>query len=322
MKILIAMEVTEEHKRQLQEAAGDNELVYCPVKGLVQAPVTDEELEGADVIIGNVAPERLKLAKKVRWVQLSSAGSDAYCKEGVLPDDVVLTNATGAYGLAIAEHMVGLTFAMMKKLYLYHDNQTKSLWHDEGPVRSISGKTVLVVGFGDIGREFGKRMKAMGAYVIGIRRRHGDVPPEADEMGTMERLDDYLRRADIVALSLPNTAATNHLFDKRHFSAMKEGSYFLNVGRGNSVVQADLIEAVKSGRIAGAGLDVTDPEPLPADDPLWQTPGIHITPHISGGYHLKETHDKIVGIAAENLRRFLHSEPLQNIVDKASGYKK
>lgn len=322
MRILVAMEVNEEHKRWLEASAEGHELVYWPMKGLVHASVPDDELAKADVIIGNVVPELLCRAARLRWIQLGSAGADAYCRAGVLPDGVVLTNATGAYGLAIAEHMMSLVLAMMKHLYAYYDNQKKGLWHDEGQVLSVYGRTVLVIGFGDIGRQFGRRMKAMGAHVIGIRRRHGEVPPEADEMGTMDRLDEYLAQADIVSLSLPNTAETHHLFDKNRFAAMKQGAYFINVGRGNSVVQADLCQAVQSGHLAGAAVDVTDPEPLPPDDPMWHTPGIYITPHVSGGFHLQATHDAIIRIAAANLRRFIHGEPLENIVDFATGYKK
>ncbi len=321
MRILVAMQVNDEHKLWLEDAAEGNEVVYWPVEGLVHAQVSDDELAKADVIIGNVVPKQLCRAEKLRWVQLGSAGADAYCRPGILPDGVILTNATGAYGLAISEHMMSLTLAMMKHLYAYYDHQKNGVWHDEGQVLSVYGRTVLVIGFGDIGRQFGRRMKAMGAHVIGIRRRSGSVPPEADEMGSMSRLDEYLAKADIVALSLPNTPETYHLFDKDRFAAMKKGSYFINVGRGSSVVQADLCQAVQSGHLAGAAVDVTDPEPLPADDPMWRTPGIYITPHVSGGYHLQATHDAIIRIAAANLRRFIHGEPLENIVDLATGYK-
>lgn len=322
MRILVAMEVHEEHVRWIEEAAQGHEVVYWPVKGLVSASVSEEELAKADVIIGNVVPAQLRHARRLRWLQLSSAGSDAYCKEGVMPAGAALTNATGAFGLAIAEHMTALVFAMMKKLYRYYDNQKNADWRDEGQVESVYGKTVLVIGFGDLGRQFGKRMKAMGAHVVGMRRRSGDVPPEADEMGTMDKLDEYLAKADIVASCLPNTAETYHLYTKERFDAMKKGAYFINVGRGSNVVQDDLCAAVRSGHLAGAAVDVTEPEPLPADSPMWRTPGLYVTPHVSGGYHLQTTHDNIVRIAAANLRRFLAGEALENVVDFATGYKK
>lgn len=322
MNILVAMEVDRRHRQWLQEAAGSNNIVFYPVQGPVDVHIPEEELAAADVIIGNVAPELLCHAEKLKWLQLNSAGANAYCRDGILPPGVQLTNATGAYGLAIAEHMMGMVLAMMKKLYLYYDHQKQAEWHDEGPVHSLYGATVLVIGFGDIGREFGRRMKAIGAHVIGIRRRSGVLPAEADEMGTMEKLDSYLAKADIVASSLPDTPATYHLYTKERFAAMKKGAYFLNVGRGSNVVQDALCDAVCSGHLAGAAVDVTSPEPLLPDHRMWHTPGIYITPHVSGGYHLQETHDRIVRIAAANLKRFIQGEPLENIVDPATGYKR
>lgn len=322
MRILVAMEVTNQHKAWIEAAAGDNDVVYVPAQGPFSAHVDDAELAKADIIIGNVDADLVKKATKLQWLQLNSAGANTYCEPGVMPPGAQLTNATGAYGLAIAEHMTAVLLAMMKKLYCYYDHQRASEWSDEGQVSSIYGATVLVIGFGDIGKEFGKRMKAMGAHVIGMRRRQGAVPPEADEMGTMDRLDDYLAKADIVASSLPETKATYHLYNADRFRAMKKGAYFINVGRGGNVVQDDLCEALRSGHLAGASVDVVTPEPLPQDSPLWKTPNLYITPHISGGYHLQETHDRIVRIAAANLTRFLAGQPLENQVDFTTGYKK
>lgn len=317
MKILVVMDVQEKHKKWLAAAAAGHTLCYVPA-----GAVTAADVEHAAVIIGNVPLALLPKAAELCWLQLNSAGADAYCKAGVLPQGAILTNATGAYGLALAEHMLAQLLAMMKNLYLYHDNQKAALWRDEGPVTSIEGATLLVVGMGDIGSSFARRMKALGAYVIGMRRRSSAVPEEADEMGTMEQLDDCLARADIVASSLPGTDATYQLFDAERFARMKQGAYFLNIGRGTAVVQKDLCRAVQSGHLSGAALDVTDPEPLPPEDPLWRVPGIYITPHISGQYHLAATQDKIVRIAAENLTAYLSGKPLRNEVDFATGYKK
>jgi len=140
-------------------------------------------------------------------------------------------------------------------------------------------------------------------------------------MGDMAHFEDYLSRADIVASCLPDTPETYRIYNKERFMAMKKGAFFVNVGRGSNVDQEALREAVLSGHLAGAGLDVTDPEPLPSTDPLWQTKGIYITPHISGGYHLQATHDYIARIAVDNLKRFLAGEKLENIVDLTTGYK-
>lgn len=322
MKIVVAMEVAPYHKKWLEAAAARNEIVYLPTQGPVNVQASDDVLADAEVIIGNIDPALLSKAPKLRWLQLNSAGANSYCQPGILADGVHLTNATGAYGLALAEHMTAQLLAMMKKLYLYYDNQKTATWQDEGPVQSIYGATVLVIGFGDIGQQFGKRMKTLGAHVIGIRRRSTELPPAADEMGTMDQLDTYLARADVVASSLPDTAQTYHLYTAERFAAMKKGAYFINIGRGSNVVQDALCEAVRSGHLAGAAVDVTDPEPLPAVDPMWHTKGIYITPHISGGYHLQATHDNIVRITVDNLKNFLSGKKLQNEVDFTTGYKK
>ena len=317
MKILVVMDVDAKQKQWLEMAAPEADFCYCPGDG-TQA---GKALEDADIIIGNIAPDLVKEASQLKWLQLNSAGANEYCRPGILQAGVTLTNATGAYGLALSEHMLAQTLAMMKKLYRYYDNQHQALWRDEGPVTSLYGATVVVVGFGNIGRNFGQRVKAMGAHVIGLRRRQGAVPPEADEMGNMAHFNDYLAQADIVASCLPDTPETYHLYDAARFGAMKKGAYFVNVGRGTNVDQKALRDAVVAGHLAGAALDVTDPEPLPPSDPLWQTPGIYITPHISGGYHLQATHDYIVRIAADNLKRYLTGDPLENIVDLMTGYK-
>ena len=316
MKILIALGVKAHHKEQLQRNAADAELHFVPAD-----KVREEDIANVDAIIGNVPAELLPAAKKLRWLQLNTAGADIYCKEGVLKDGVLLTNATGAYGLALSEHLLAQLLAMMKKLYPYYDNQKAGLWRDEGHVTSIEDATVLILGIGDIGRAFARRVKALGAYVIGMRRREGAKPVGVDEIGTMAELDSLLSRADVVVSVLPGTAATMGLFDKARFAAMKKGAYFLNIGRGNAVVTDDLIEAMQEGTLAGAALDVTAPEPLPADHPLWQAPNVYITPHISGDDHLSATQDKIVQIAARNLTAFLQGAPLENLVNRETGYR-
>ena len=179
-----------------------------------------------------------------------------------------------------------------------------------------------VLGLGDIGGEFAKRAKALGARVIGVRRTGTDKPDFVDELIHTDKLDEYLPQADCVAITLPGTTATKGMFDAERMAKMKDGAILLNVGRGMIVDTDALCAALENGKLAGAGVDVTDPEPLPADHPLWKMENAVITPHISGGYHLQETHDRIVRIMAENLKRFLAGEPLRNVVDFSTGYRK
>ena len=179
-----------------------------------------------------------------------------------------------------------------------------------------------VLGLGDIGGEFAKRAKALGARVIGVRRTGTDKPDFVDELIHTDKLDEYLPQADCVAITLPGTTATKGMFDAERMAKMKDGAILLNVGRGMIVDTDALCAALENGKLAGAGVDVTDPEPLPTDHPLWKMENAVITPHISGGYHLQETHDRIVRIMAENLKRFLAGEPLRNVIDFSTGYRK
>lgn len=294
-----------------------------PFEQLVdEGPLTPEDGAWANVILGNVELSLLEHAENLKWLQTNSAGVGEYTVPGALPEGVLLTNATGAYGPAISEHMLACLLAMMKKLPLYRDAQQRGEWASKGAVRSISGAAVLVLGMGDIGGQFGKRCKALGARVTGVRRSDLSVPDYAEAVYPLHKLDDLLPDADVVAVTLPGTPQTKGLLDARRIASMKAGGYLLNVGRGSIVDTEALCEALESGRLAGAALDVTDPEPLPPEHRLWKLPNALITPHISGFYHLRETYLRILGICEENLRRFLAGEALENQVDFQTGYRK
>ncbi len=289
---------------------------------LDDGPLTAEDAAWAHIVLGNIDPELLQSAGELQWLQTNSAGVEAYVRPGALPQGTLLTNATGAYGLAISEHMLGMLLEIFKKLELYRDAQRENIWASRGAVKSVYGSTVLVLGMGDIGGEFGKRCKALGAKVLGVRRKNTEKPDYADEVHLLSDLDGLLPLADVVAVTLPGTAATKNMLNRERIGRMKDGAVLLNVGRGNIVDTEALCDALESGKLSGAGLDVTDPEPLPAGHRLWGIPTAVVTPHISGFYHLKETHERIVGICAENLRRFFAGEPLRNQVDFSTGYRK
>lgn len=318
MRIIVTIPCDPEQEKLLRKAAPDGEFFF-----LDEEDKLDRELLGsAEVIIGNVDPGRLGEAGKLRWLQLNAAGVGAFVKPGVLPETVQLTNASGAYGLAIAEHMLGMLLAIQKKLLLYRDQQRQAVWIDLGPVRAIEGSHTLVIGMGDIGGSFARRMHALGGTVSGIRRHPADLPEGVREVRTLEYLDELLPEADVIACALPSTSLTRGLINASRFARMKPSAILLNVGRGDAIVSADLLDALREGRLAGAGLDVTDPEPLPPDHPLWQMPNVLITPHISGGYNLRETVNRIIAISSDNLRRFKQGLPLRNEVDRAAGYRR
>ena len=202
------------------------------------------------------------------------------------------------------------------------ENQKKHLWRKEGMVKSVAGSTVLCVGMGDIGSEFLKRCKALGAHTIGVKRTAGRKPEWLDELYTIEELDQLLPRADVLGLVLPETPKTYHMFNEDRLRLLKKDAIVLNTGRGNTVDNLVLARMLEEGRLGGACLDVFEPEPLPEDHPLWDAPNTIITPHVTGGFTLQYTLDKIADISAENLRRFCAGAALLNEVDFVEGYAK
>lgn len=326
-RALVTIPTGERHRNLLQQAApgwefrfrGTDTLVCAPQEALPGQPVTQEDVDWAQVILGNVPAAMLHGSPALEWLQTNSAGVEPYIQPGVLAGDTLLTNATGAYGLAIAEHMLGMLLELFKKLELYRDAQKSGAWQSQGAVKAVYGSTVLVLGMGG---EFAARCKALGAKVIGVRRSPRPCPEYADEVHLLEDLDSLLPQADVVAITLPGTDATRGLMSRERLAKMKEGAVLLNVGRGFIVDTEALCDALERGHLSGAGVDVTDPEPLPPTHRLWNIPTAVVTPHISGFYHLRETHERIVGIFLENLRHFQAGEPLRNLVDFATGYRK
>lgn len=313
--VLVEVPVEDRHKKLLEAAVPGYIFRYR------FNAITQQDVDEADIILGNADAKLLKAPEKLRWIQTSSAGTEPYIKEGVLAKDTILTNATGAYGLAISEHMLGMLLEIFKKLALYRDAQHQQQWKSQGSVKSIYGSTVAVLGMGDIGGEFAAKCKALGAYVIGMRRTDATKPDYVDEICLTKDLDNILHRADVVAISLPGTPETMGMISRERIAQMKDGAVILNVGRGGIIDTEALCDALESGKLMGAGLDVTAPEPLPQGHRLWDIPTAVITPHISGYYHLEETFERIIGIFAENLKRFADGDKLRNVVDFATGYR-
>lgn len=313
--LLVCRPMSDDQRARVEAALPETEIIYREAM-----KASREDVERADVIFGNVQPEYISGSKKLRWVQLTSAGADRYAP--CMPSGAVLTNATGAYGEPISEYMLGALLALRHKTCEYFDNQKKAEWRFCGRVREIPGSVCLVIGMGDIGGCFARKMKAMGAYVIGIRRTDLRRPDYCDELYLLEDLDKVLPRADVVALSLPNSPKTQGVLSAERIAAMKQGACVINVGRGSAIDQAALCAALNDGRLGGACLDVTTPEPLPADDPLWSAKNILITPHIAGGRMLGSASETAVQIFLENVSLYLADEPLGHAVDLESGYRK
>lgn len=307
MNILVTIPVTAEQKQKLIAAAANNPMEFIPLDN-----IRPEHLPGRDIIIGNIPLAMVPHADSLKWLQLNMSGFEGYPE--AVPDSVPVTNTRGAFGLAISEHMIGSLLMLIKRLHQYRDNQLNSLWHDEGGVTSIEDSVILTVGLGNIGSDFARKVKALGAYTLAIKQNITVKPDYIDELYTLDALDSLIPRADVVALCVPSTPDTRKLMDKSRIALMKKGAVLINVGRGNAVDTDALYEAAHNGLVRAA-LDVTDPEPLPQNHPIWRERDVLITPHISGFYHLPQTLERIVDIACRNLDAFLSGKPLINVVN-------
>ena len=211
---------------------------------------------------------------------------------------------------------------LLKKLHLYRSSQMRKRWEDHGPVTSLSGATVLVVGLGDIGLCYARLVKAMGAKVIGVKRRAGACPEGVDRLVLTAEIDSVLPEADVVMSVLPGTKETAYFYTAERFARMKNSAVFINCGRGNAVASDVLLHALQTGEITAAAIDVCETEPLPPESPLWQEENLVITSHVAGNFHMPSIYEGIIDIACENLARYLDGKPVTNTVDPETGYRR
>jgi phosphoglycerate dehydrogenase-like enzyme len=277
----------------------------------------------ADAVIGFCSADVIQAGKHVRWVQTLSAGVEACVgTRGLRERNILLTNMQRVAGPVMAEHVIAMIMASARGLDYYINERAARSWNDRPPAPmrmiSIEGKTLLVVGLGGIGTEVARRASALGMAVDAVRASGREGPPFVRHVGLPNELLGLAATADFIVNTTPLTPETRNLFDARFFDAAKQGAYFVNVGRGQSVVQKDLVAALRSGHLSGAGLDVTEPEPLPADDPLWTMTNVIITPHVSTESDLGQA--VRIAITAENLRRYVAGEKMLSVVDLRRGY--
>jgi phosphoglycerate dehydrogenase-like enzyme len=297
------------------------------VIGVADARAALAALRGADVYVGFCNGGIVAAGSDLRWIQLSSAGADGcLVGTGLADRDVLVTNAQGLYGPAVADHALALLLALTRGVATYRDQQRAGSWENPPdysaglvePEWELEGRTMLVVGLGGIGTEIAKRAHAFGMRVTGTRNTRRDAPPFVAYVGLANEVNELARSADVVVNAAPLTDATRGMFDADFFRAMKPGAYFINIGRGESVVTDALVAALRERRLAGAGLDVTDPEPLPPGHPLWSMPNVVLTPHSAGS---AEAHDRrLLTLAVENVRRYVAGERLLSVVDVRRGY--
>ena len=307
--ILNLLPVREEEKREFEAIAPQAVHVYAG-----RRTVTPEQIAQATIIFGWIRAKDLKEAVRLKWFQTMWAGTDEYEGEDILPPGVILTSSSGSNSQSVAEHMLASLLALCRRLPTYRDSQRQHLWKDEGKMKTISGGTVLVVGAGHLGSAFASRCRALGAKTVGLKRTVRGPVEGFDQVYPMDQLDELLPQADVVALVLPHNPQTIGLMDGQRLGLMKEDAILISSGRGSVLDQDALARVMGEGKLWGAALDVTTPEPLPADSPLWDIPNLLLTPHVAGGMRLEITRKNCIKMAQDNLRRYLAGEPLVNRV--------
>ncbi|MGA9574805.1 MAG: D-2-hydroxyacid dehydrogenase [Lysobacterales bacterium] len=294
---------------------------FIEVDSLEQAVA---EAADTQAVLGMCDEEILSAAPELFWIQVYSAGVE-WCVEnpGMHKGNKLLTNGQKIGSPALAEHAVAMMMMLARGLDIYYANQLKGEWLRETELNrndhmELAGRTLLVVGLGGIGTQVAMRGHGLGMQVIAIRNSRREGPEYVEYVGLPDELHELATRADVVINTVPLTDKTQGIFNAAFFTAMQPEAYFISVGRGASTVTDDLVAALKSGSIAGAGLDVTDPEPLPRGHPLWTMPRVIITPHVAG--RSDRGRDRLYLMVKENLRRYVNGEPMLSVVDIERGY--
>ncbi|MFP4199527.1 MAG: D-2-hydroxyacid dehydrogenase [Halanaerobium sp.] len=271
-------------------------------------------LEEAEIVFGWPKTDLVKKAKNLKWLHLPSAGVDRYANQEIYQNQsILLTNSSGVYGKPIAEHVFSMIMAHNRNLIDYAYDKKEKKWQRKNEIKDFFNSTVGILGLGDIGSTIAKRAKAWGAKVLALKRTMIEPPEYVDQIYLNQDLDQLLKKSDYVILTLPGTPETEGIIGKEELQLMKETAFIVNIGRGSLIDQQQLIEALKNNWIGGAGLDVTEPEPLPKDSELWQLDNLILTPHTSG---FSPTNDqRRFEIFKDNLLRYLKDKELKNLVD-------
>ncbi len=279
------------------------------------------EIADADALFGHwVTPELVRRAKKLRWIQVGYVGVEGIMFPELANSDIVLANARGTTGINIAEHVMALILAFSRTINLLVKRQMEKVWESRAnlPVIEIAGETLGIIGLGSIGLQVAKRAYAFDMRLLAVDATQTERPDYVESLWKLDRLHDLLRQSDFVAICCPLTPETKGMMGAAEFRVMKPTAFLINIARGKIVDQAALVEALRAKEIAGAGLDATDPEPLPQDNPLWEMDNVIITPHHAG--QSPKAPGRVFDLFCENLKRFVVGEPLINVVDKTRWY--
>jgi len=317
---VINVSISDEAQRAIREADALSGQIKPEVLGAATPKEALEAIREADAFCGYITPEMLAAARRLRWIQAPRIGLEHYMFPALEQSDVLMTNTRGMLGDLVADHAMALVLALARGLPAYVRQQESRRWKTHTPVIDLPGATMGIIGLGSIGVELAKRAAAFGMRLVAVDPRRTERPPEVAEIYRPDRLADLLAQSDVVVICAPHTRETEKMIRAEQLRQMKKTAYLVNVGRGPIVELADLVEALRGGAIAGAGLDVTDPEPLPAEHPLWETPNVLITPHAASECPNDKMETRKRQMIMENIRRFVAGETLMNIVDKTAWY--
>jgi phosphoglycerate dehydrogenase-like enzyme len=312
-KKIVAISMGGDFIEELNKVSPNVKVVAADQNNMV-AQVAD-----ADAIFGTISPELFKSAKKLKWVQTYSAGVETYRFPEFLNSDVTLTNCKIIQGPNIADHALAMLLALTRDLHQIIPARTNEKWErNKYHPLELRGKTALIVGMGGIGQQIAQRAHAFGMTVIGVDPKEIPLNPYVTKMVFPDRLDSVIPQADVVFISAPHTPQSEGMIGPKQFELMKKGAYFIAVSRGKLYDTPALVKALDSQRLSGAGLDVTNPEPLPPGHPLWKFENVIVTPHIAGQSDNVQT--RRMELIKENIARFDKGEPMLNVVDKKKGY--
>lgn len=312
MKILVTRDIYRVYSERIEKYG---EVIYSQGK-----EVSDEDLRDVEIILGNVDKNWLKKMPNLKYMHLSSAGSDNYASLDEINNKVILTNSTGGFSDSIAEWVITMIYFFYKKIGNYYLNQKKHLYKNLGETKSIVGSKVLIIGCGSIGMAAAERLKALGAYVTGVKRTKGNKPDFLDELYTTDKVDELLPLYDIVVMAMPQNDATRHFMNAERLNLLKEDSLLINVGRGSAIDTEALIPLLKEKKF-NAALDVHEVEPLDENSPLWDMENVLITPHATGNETMEYTRKVLCDLMINNLDAYMNNKPLTNVVDFNTGYK-
>lgn len=296
-----------------------NDFPTCKFKFIKKGMETQEDILWADVITGHPKPALLKQAKQLKWLHLQSAGVNDYENLQIYGNQqIIVTRSADVFSIAMAEHAIGMILALNRLFPHFIRNEAQHKWERVHASLELSGSTVLMLGTGSIAAEIVKRLKGFDCQIIGVRRDINKLAAGYDKIYPVWQLPEALKQADYIINSLPLTAATYHLLGEKEFALMKERAIVINVGRGKTIDTRALIKALQDRKIAGAGLDVCDPEPLDGDSPLWDMENVIITPHSSGDS--LNTEKRRIMLFKKQLTKFINGEKLDHLIDFKAGY--